>query len=1115
VNCSACGHPNRDQARFCEQCAAPLARKCSACGAALRPTAKFCDECASPVAPALSADRDPRSYTPKHLAEKILTTRSAIEGERKQVTILFADLQRSMDLSEAVDPEDWHKIMERFFRILTEGVHRFEGTVNQYTGDGIMALFGAPIAHEDHAARACYAALALQEDLRRYANELRLEKGISFSVRMGMNSGEVVVGKIGDDLRMDYTALGHTASLGARMEQIAEPGKCYLTKHTARLVEGLMALQDLGRMAVKGVKEPLQVYELQGIGRSHTRLDVSRARGFSKFVGRADEMAVLDSALERALGGNGQVVGIVAGPGVGKSRLCLEFVERCRARGIFVNEGHCPPHGKVIPYLPVLELFRGYFRVNDQDSDEEARRKIAGTLLLLDEGFRDTLPIVFEFLGVADPEQPAPQMDPEAKQRRLLAFMGELVRRQSERQPQVVLIDDLHWIDRASDAFVAEFAEAIQGTRYLFLVNFRPEYEGPWMRRSHYQQLPLLPLGREATDELLTDLIGRDPSLVTLRSRVAERTGGNPFFVEEVVQSLVEAGELAGKRGAYRLARSVERLEIPPTVQAVLSARIDRLAERDKQVLETAAVIGKSFSESVLARVSALPAPDLAGALSSLRSAELLYETALYPEAEYSFKHPLTHEVAYNSLLRGRRALLHADVARAIAELDAEKLDERAALLAYHWEAAGDRLEGARWNHRAAEWAGRTNAAEGVRHWQKVRELLQHVPESAETLALGMAACSGSMLLGWRLGLSDEEALAMLTEGRALAARSGDLRSLGTLIANYAGVCLCTGRRDDALTYLLEATETAERAGAADLEFAGPLATVLWILGRHDEALAQVERAIKEFPEGRSFPNAIGLTAYPFLLWMKGHVLTGVGRLEEARWFHERAISAAQAANDFEVLGLAQSWLAYIYEMTGDVASAVDCARKGVEATERRAVPHFQCETYTNLGLAQLLSGDSAAAIAALEHVVALARESRMILWEGRALAYLAQAYLAEGEAQRARVTADIAVVAAKDHGARVQCECAARLARIRVLLGTEGAAAKAEIEAELAELRKLIDWTGAESYRPFLHEETARLARLLGDGAEADRDLREAQRLFRAVGATGHTERIEKELGS
>ena len=456
-------------------------------------------------------------------------------------------------------------------------MHRFEGTVNQYTGDGIMAIFGAPIAHEDHARRACWAALHLSDELRRYARELRRERGLSFAVRMGLNSGEVVVGKIGDDLRMDYTARGHTVGLAARMEKLAEPGRVYLTEHTAALVEGYFHLEDLGAFEIPGVQAPLRVHELGGVGALRTRLDVSRARGFSRFVGREEEMATLEAALGRALAGTGQVVGVVADAGVGKSRLCFELAERCRARGVRVYEAHCVAHGTMIPYLPALEFFRTYSAVTDRDSDDEVRRKIAGTVLLLDPGLADALPLLFDFMGVPDPKRPAPPMEPEARQRQLLGAVKRLVQARSRQEPALLLWEDLHWIDGGSATIVDKLAEAVDGTRTLLLANFRPEYRAPWMQGSSYQQVPLRPLDPAAIDELLRDLLGADSSVVPLAALVRERTGGNPFFIEEVIQALVEGGSLAGGRGAYRLARPVADLAIPPTVQALLASRIDRL----------------------------------------------------------------------------------------------------------------------------------------------------------------------------------------------------------------------------------------------------------------------------------------------------------------------------------------------------------------------------------------------------------------------------------------------------------------------------------------------------------------------------------------------------------
>src|SRR5262245_42223950 len=578
--CPTCGHGNREQARLCDGCGAPLARTCTACGMGLRPAARFCDGCGEPVSGSATPapTRDLRAYTPRHLVEKILTSRAALEGERKQITVLFADVKGSMELAEQLDLEEWHRIMDRFFTILAEGVHRFEGTVNQYTGDGVMALFGAPIAHEDHAQRACWAALHLQESLRAYADELRRTRGLNFSVRMGLNSGDVVVGQIGDDLRMDYTAQGHTVGLAQRTEQLAEAGRAYLTEHTAALVGDYFRLRDLGAFTLKGVRHPVHVHELEGAGPSRTRFDVARARGFSRFGGRTDEMAAVETAMARAFDGQGRVIGVVGEPGVGKSRLCHELTERARARGVRVHSAHCVAHGKMIPFLPVLELMRDFFGITEQDGDEAARRKIAGTLLLLDQALTDALPLVFDFLGVADPADPPLRMEPEARQRGLFALAKQAGQARSRREPALLLWEDLHWMDAGSVPFVETLVDAVAGTRTLLLVTFRPEYHPGWMQNSYYLQLPLLPLGPEASRELLRELLGSDPSLAGLAERIRERTAGNPFFAEEIVQALAEAGGLDGPKGAYRLRAAVETLVLPASVQVVLGARIDRLS---------------------------------------------------------------------------------------------------------------------------------------------------------------------------------------------------------------------------------------------------------------------------------------------------------------------------------------------------------------------------------------------------------------------------------------------------------------------------------------------------------------------------------------------------------
>ena len=701
----------------------------------------------------------PRVRTPEHLAEKIRDARADLDGERKQVTVLFADVMGSMDLAEQTDPELWRSIMERFFAILCDGVHRFEGTVDKFTGDGIMALFGAPVAHEDHAQRACWAALTLQRELASYAAEVRRTEGLSFSVRMGINSGEVVVGAIGEDLRVEYTAIGHTVGLAQRMESLAEPGKAYLTDHTAKLVSGYLDLDDLGEFDVKGASGPVRVHALAGAGGARSRLDISRARGFTRFVGREDELATLEAALEQARSGSGGVVvGVVGEAGVGKSRLCHEFVERCRRRGIPVYEAQGQAHGREIPFLPVLQMMRSYFAIAESDSDQQAREKIAGRMLLLDEAFAESLPLVFDFLAVPDPHRPAPRMDPDARQRALLEMVKRLVLASSNREPGINLFEDVHWIDPGSELFLTQVVEALPGASNLTIINFRPEYSAEWMRKSYYRQISLLPLGPEAIKALLADLLGSDPSLNGLPDVIRERTAGNPFFIEEVVRALAEAGNLEGKRGAYRLVRPVDDTAVPPTVNTILAARIDRLSEREKSLLQSAAVIGREFARPVLALASGLPDDELEPALRALIAAEFLYEQELYPEAVYAFKHPLTQEVAYRSQLGERRAAVHRRVAEALEELYPDKLDERAALLAQHWEAAGEALAAARWH------AARRGLGGAQRH-------LRGGPPLAE----GLRARRGAA----RLGRVERAGARRSSRAASLWLAAGDLRAGG------------------------------------------------------------------------------------------------------------------------------------------------------------------------------------------------------------------------------------------------------------------------------------------------------------------------------------------------
>jgi class 3 adenylate cyclase/tetratricopeptide (TPR) repeat protein len=1096
MGCPACGDENPDGALFCGGCGASLAAvvDCPECGAENPAGKKFCNACGRPLSGTGSSageregtqggsepasHRDPRVRIPEHLAEKIRDARADVDGERKQVTVLFADVTGSMDLAERTDPELWRNIMDRFFTILSDGVHRFEGTVDKFTGDGIMALFGAPVAHEDHAQRACWAALTLQGELAAYAAEVRRVEGLSFLVRMGINSGEVVVGQIGEDLRVEYTAVGHTVGLAQRMESLAEPGRAYLTEQTAKLVSGYLDLDDLGEFDVKGVSEPVRVHALAGAGGAHTRLDISRARGFTKFVGRGDELATLEAALEQARSGSGAVVGVVGEAGVGKSRLCHEFVERCRRQGIPIYEAQGQAHGREIPFLPVLQMMRSYFGIAESDSDQQAREKIAGRLLLLDEAFAESLPLVFDFLAVPDPHRPAPRMDPDARQRALLEMIKRLFYTSSQNEPGINLMEDAHWFDAGTEIFVTQAVEAIQGSRALAILNFRPEYSAPWMRKSYYRQISLAPLGPGAIKALLAELLGEDPSLNGLPDLIQERTAGNPFFIEEVVRALAESGNLEGKRGAYRLVRPIDQTGVPPTVNTILAARIDRLSEREKSLLQSAAVIGREFSEPVLARAAALGDGELEPALRALIAAEFLYEQELYPEAVYAFKHPLTQEVAYGSQLGERRATVHRRVAEALQELYADKLDERAALLAQHWEAAGDPLAAARWSARAAAWVGLNDITEALRHWQKVSELVEALPDSAESGALALGARVARLHYGWRLGISEQEATAHYEAGRELAERSGDRVNLLLITAAYANVRGLAGHVEDSGELAEEVNRLSVEIGDPGLRLAtmGSTAYARLVRGRLAEALEIADEGIALGAEDPALGGGIILACpYAWHLMIRGALLANMGYPEEAAPMFERALEAAGEYGDHET----ETWTHMNYvalgHITGQTELAVSHATLAYQLADRVGDAFSRIWTLYNLGYARVMAGEASEAVAVLERSIELGREARTGLeGESQRVAALSEALLSAGDRGRALEAAEESVQLARERGNEGMLAICYRVLA-EALLASDRPGKLAAAEEALDKATAAAEATGFRSELPFIERAREKL---------------------------------------
>src|SRR5205809_5902140 len=688
--CTKCQHDNPVDAKFCNGCGTRLLLVCSQCRYSNPPGSRFCGQCANrledPAAAASSSPRfeSPEAYTPKHLAEKILTSRSALEGERKQVTVLFGDLKGSMELLGDRDPEEARKLLDPVLEQMMEAVHRYEGTVNQVMGDGIMALFGAPLAHEDHAVRACYAALRMQESVKKYADEVRRSHAAVVKIRVGLNSGEVVVRSIGSDLHMDYTAVGQTTHLAARMEQLADPGAILMAADTLRLTEGYVQVKPVGPVRVKGLGEAVEVYEVTGAGPVRTRLQATATRGLTRFVGRTAELEQLQQSLEGAAQGDGQVVALVGEPGVGKSRLFHELTRSHRTQGWMVLESGAVSYGKATAYLPVIGLLKAYYQIEGRDDTRKIREKVTGKLLALDRSLEPFLPALLSLPDVAVEEPQWERLDPPRRRQRTLDGVKRLLLRESQVQPVVTVFEDLHWIDSETQALLDSLVESLPTARLLLLVNYRPEYQHGWGGKTYYRQLRIDPLPPSTAEELLRGLLGDAPELRPLERLLTDRTEGNPFFLEETVRTLVETRVLVGERGAYRLAKEVGTIRVAPTVQAVLAARIDRLTPEEKRLLQTAAVIGKDVPFALLQAIAGAPEDALRRSLANLQASEFLYESRLFPDLEYTFKHALTHEVAYGSLLQERRRALHARIVEAIEHFGSARLSEHVEQLAHH-----------------------------------------------------------------------------------------------------------------------------------------------------------------------------------------------------------------------------------------------------------------------------------------------------------------------------------------------------------------------------------------------------------------------------------------------
>jgi class 3 adenylate cyclase/tetratricopeptide (TPR) repeat protein len=1066
-------------------------RQCADCGAQNPAAARFCNQCGTRLdAPAS------RAYTPPHLAGT-LAQNATLQGERKRVTVLFADIKGSTRLAAQAGAERWHEVLDRFFGILARVVHDYEGTVNQYTGDGIMALFGAPRALEDHAGHAAYAALQMQQEVRRYADELRLAHGLNLSMRVGLNSGEVVVGRIGDDLRHDYTAQGPTVNLAARVENICEPGLVYATCDTARLIDDRFRLRSLGATQIAGVDVPVEVFELEGARAGlRTRLQRSLARSGSPFIGRDEELQRLTAALDLVRGGRGQVVTVVGAAGIGKSRLCHEFVRACERDGVRVHRSSGVPYASRLPMFPFRELLRSKLGVADGASPSDARRWIAGALLLENPDNAALLPPIFEFLGIGEGDVRPPDAAAAMQQRMLDELAAYLPCK--EGGPTILLIEDLHFLDPASEAFLPRLCAAVRDESCLLLLNHRNDYPSEWLQPLVDEAVPLTALRADQLRHLAATLLGDDPSVTGLDELIVGRAGGNPYFVEEAVQALADGGWLQGRARAWSLVRAVDEWPLPDSVQALLAARIDRLPDGLRQRLQSAAVVGLEFDASTL---DALDGGDRADAdLAALQELGFVHER---DDGGSMFCHPLMQEVAYRSQLETRRRSLHAQLAQLLAERcgGLEGKPSPAALaVALHWRRAGDWARAGAWNLMAV----RHTEIDATTSLAQVRSAIENFDraEDSPSIVLGRIAARAALIrLSQFAGIPTVEVERAYVEAGEMTRRCGDVGAEAELQISYGNELMRRGQVDAAARLHETAMAQCFEHGRADLINRFRLAVLLSFnaAGRPARIVELLDAAGADWRQ-RDIDDENYLSRGFY-----GLMLAWLGRLGDAARDVDRVLDYARAT------GRSASWLyagaADLALLRGDYESALPMTQIGIEQAEKHGSPFFRVFALRGHALALSFQGRHDEALALLREALPLVTvDAPAHQFEGNVLATQAMVLLAAGQESAAEAVGRQARECALAAGSRIW-ELNAWMAWLRL---PATASRRDEARAGLARFAELIDSSGAEGFRPWWHLAHAHWA------ADADARracLQRARSAFAAIGARPHVARVEQAI--
>jgi len=1113
MQCPKCQFENREGVNFCIECGNRLETQCSNCNHLNPPESKFCEECGSTLSQTF--EKTPKAfsfdeklekiqkYLPKGLTEKILSQRDRIEGERKQVTVMFCDMEGFTPLSELLGIEDAYTIMDQVYEILIHKVHDYEGTVNEMTGDGIMALFGAPVALEDAPQRAIRSSLAIHREMAKFSDQLRQEKKdvLPVKMRIGIHTGPVVVGTVGNDLRVEFKAVGDTVNLASRMEGQAQPGTTYITEDTFKLTEGLFRFEGLGRRVIKGKDEPVNIFRAIGPSTRRTRFDVSAERGLTPFEGRERELELLLDGLERCKAGRGQAFSITAEAGVGKSRLLYEFRKAVAHEDVTFLEGRCLSYSKAVAYHPVIDSLKANFDIHEGDGDFEIMEKVKRGLKMLGVDETSTLPYLLELLAVKDSGIDKIPMSPEERKNRILEALKRIVLGGSEIRPLIMAFEDLHWTDKSSEDQLKHLLESIPGARVLLIFTYRPEFVHTWGAKSYHSQVNLNRLSNRESLMMVSHLLGTDELDRDLEEFILEKTEGIPFFIEELIKSLKDLKIIEREDNRYRITKDIKEVTIPATVQDVIMARVDSLPEGTKGLLQTASAVGRESSYDLIKRLTDLAEQELLSHLSVLKDSELLYERGIYPQSTYVFKHALTQEVAYNSLLLKRKKEIHEGIGSAMEALYPDRLEEHYELLAYHYGRSANADKAVQYLDLANQKAAKLNAMEEAKaYFDKAMELLDTLPETDvnRQRRISLLVNQGEPFF---LLLKYPEYYELLTRFEPMAKGLGNSELLGAFYARLGHCEWNFGHFDQAIQRLTIGVELCEAAG--NIEDAGFAYTWLeWSYlykCDYDRVLA-VEKDLL-----RTMEQRFNLHWYVRGLVAAARAYICLGHWDKAVEESQKAINVAEEFSENSLVVYATWTLSMVYTWRGDLVRGVEY---GKLALQKASTPADKAWVQRGLGWALCRAGETNKGIEILAAILPILRDARNIPGLIPTACTLGAGYWLAGEDDKAKQTLQEGLEIADQCGVKYYSGFAQRLMG-EIALKNNPTQAGAHFEKSIAVLQEI----RAENELAQAYAGYGRLHKQKGQIAKAREYLVKALKIFERLGTLIEPDKVREEL--